>query len=175
MNITYVHLDGNNVVIGIYYFDVDVTVPEYVKILSNVDVDFGYIYDSELGVFSKPLIDDLVDDPLSNKTQLIEISIDNITNIQPDYDDGDNQYTVFKLSDSAATGLLDIENKNFRVPFVRTDTDRKAFMPASVTDGKFTITLDFESSGDWIVNTELINSELPFPMFSIAEHRFKVI
>lgn len=106
---------------------------------------------------------------------LIAITINNITNTSPDFDDSDTQFTVHENEISIATGELLIPDQNFRVPFLRTDTGRKVYMLASVTDGVFTLTLNFKTSGEWIVNTELINSELLEPVFSILEHKFKVI
>jgi len=108
-------------------------------------------------------------------SELISINIDNVSNTLPDFDDSDREYTVKENTDCLATGSLGIKNQNFRVPFIRTDTGRKAYMIASITSGAFTITLNFKTGGEWLVNTELLNSELPAPMFAIAEHKFKVV
>lgn len=106
---------------------------------------------------------------------LIAIVIDNVTNSLPDFDDSDNQYTLRENTDCLATGSLDIPDQNFRVPVVRTDTNRKVYMLASVKDGAFTLTLNFKTGGEWLVNSDLINSELATPLFSIAEYKFKVV
>jgi len=110
------------------------------------------------------------------KAPLLPIVIDQVTNILTDFDDSDTQYTVKENTDCIATGKLAIPKQNFRVPFIRTDTGRKAYMIAAVDElGNFTITLNFKTSGEWLVNTELLNSELPKAVFSIAEHKFKVV
>ncbi|PCH95333.1 MAG: hypothetical protein COB83_08815 [Gammaproteobacteria bacterium] len=114
--------------------------------------------------------------PIFDESLLLPIVIDDITNTLADFDDSDNQYTINEKTDCIASGKLAIPTQNFRVPFVRTDTGRKAYMVASVdTNGNFTITLNFKTGGEWMVNTELLNSELPQPVFRIAEHKFKVV
>jgi len=109
-------------------------------------------------------------------TPLLPVVIDNVTNTLSDFDDSDNEFTVQENTNCIASGKLAIPAQNFRVPFVRADTGRKAYMVASVDAvGDFTITLNFKTGGEWVVNTELLNSELPQPVFSIAEHKFKVV
>jgi len=115
---------------------------------------------------------------LGDDSPLIPIIIDAVSNTLPDFDDSDNQYTVVENSESIATGsgLLAFAGQKFRVPFVRTDTNRKAFMVAQVAaDGAFSITLNFKTGGEWVVDEALVNSELPTPVFSMPEYRFKVV
>jgi len=118
--------------------------------------------------------------------ELIAIAIDAVTNTIADFDDKDNQHTVNENSNSVASGsgltaLYAMGLKKFRVPFVRTDTNRKAYMIADITaDGSFSITINFKTGGEWVVNSELLNSELSDEelalfKFSIAEHKFKVV
>lgn len=111
---------------------------------------------------------------------LLNIVIDNITNTLSDFDDSDNEFTIKENTDCIATGKLSIPKQNFRVPFVRLSPeglpDTKRYMVASVDElGNFTITLNFKTGGLWIVNTELLNSELPNSTFSIVEHKFRVV
>ncbi len=123
---------------------------------------------------------------LKSSVAAFEITISAVTNILTDFDDSDNQYTVIENSNSIASGgglisLYDMGLTKFRVPFVRTDTGRKSYMVADIAqDGSFSITLNFKTGGEWIVNTELLNSELSEAelslfSFSIAEHKFKVV
>jgi len=68
-----------------------------------------------------------------------------------------------------------ISTQTFAVPFVRVDTGRTVFMPASITNGEFAIELTFKTSGKWVVNAEMINAELPELMFYIDDYSFQVI
>lgn len=106
---------------------------------------------------------------------LIAVVIDNVSNVLSDFDDRDSQYTVNEGENVIATGSLKIPNQKFRVPFKRIDTGRTQLMVAEVDSGQFTLTMNFKTSGIWLVNNELINSELPQPIFSINEYRFAVI
>ena len=119
-----------------------------------------------------------------NKPKVITIKIDSVTNKLDDFDDSDNEYTLVENSNSVATGALPLPNKKFRVPFVRLDVnglpDKKSYMVAVIENGVFTITLNFKTGGEWIVNTELLNSELTKSelalfSFAIADHKFKVV
>ncbi|PAJ72296.1 hypothetical protein CJF42_22015 [Pseudoalteromonas sp. NBT06-2] len=119
-----------------------------------------------------------------NKSQIIPINIDSVTNKLEDFDDNDNEYTLVENSNSVASGVVPLPNKKFRVPFVRLDVkgvpDKKSYMVAVIENGAFTITLNFKTGGEWIVNTELLNSELTEAelalfSFSIADHKFKVV
>ena len=106
---------------------------------------------------------------------LIDIQIDNITNTLADFDDSDNEYTVHEKVDCIATGQLAIPDQKFRGPFLRVDTGRTQIMLAEVINGAFTITINFKTSGKWVVNKTLLNSELQQPVFDIQEHTFFVI
>lgn len=106
---------------------------------------------------------------------LIPVIIGDVTNQLAGFENAERQYTVAELSESLATGQLAIPDQKFRVPFLRVDTGRVQIMPAEVKAGQFSITLNFKTSGKWVVNQELLNSELPTPVFSIEEHTFWVI
>ncbi|PAJ71797.1 hypothetical protein CJF42_24770 [Pseudoalteromonas sp. NBT06-2] len=107
---------------------------------------------------------------------LLEIKIDDIANTLSDFSDSDNNYTLLENTNYVVRGTLDIPKNTFTVPFLRTDTSRKCYMIATIDDNNnFEIALNFKTGGEWIVNTELLNSELPEPMFRIAEHTFKVV
>jgi len=124
--------------------------------------------------------------PIYPGQKIIDISINKPSNTLADFDDKDTQYTVTENTDSIATGtglsdLYALGLKRFRVPFVRTDTNRKVYMVADIAaDGTFTITVNFKTGGEWIVNSDLLNSELSQEelalfKFRIAEHKFKVV
>jgi hypothetical protein len=117
---------------------------------------------------------------------IIEISIDNVTNTLVGFDDKEHQYTLAELTESIATGtglsiLHDMGLTRFRVPFVRTDTQRKAYMVSDISaDGSFSMNINFKTGGEWVVNTDLLNSELSEEelavfKFKIDKHKFKVI
>ncbi len=114
---------------------------------------------------------------------VVAITIDNISNVLADFNDSDNEYTVKENTVCIATGkgLIALANRNLRVPFVRTDTQRKVFMVGNVDDeGNLTLTLNFKTSGQWIVNCTLLNDALSQAeqaqfTLSINEHTFKVI
>lgn len=108
-------------------------------------------------------------------SQLIPVVIGQVTGNLPGYDDGERQYTVNENVDILATGNLPIPDQKFRVPFLRVDTGREQIMPAEVINGEFTITMNFKTGGKWVVNKDLLNSELPSPVFDIQEHTFFVI
>lgn len=108
--------------------------------------------------------------------ELIPITIGSVTNTLDGFGDGENQYTVKENTNCVASGKLNIPAQKFRVPFLRVDNNRAVSMVATVDDdGNFSIELNFPTRGDWIVNTELLNSKLPQPMFSIAEQTFSVV
>lgn len=106
---------------------------------------------------------------------LIDVVVDDVSNLVEGFDDTDRKFTVTENSNSLATGSLAIVDTQFRVPFMRVDTGRTQLMPAIVKDGKFTITLNFKTSGKWVVNQALLNSELQQEAFSIEEYTFFVI
>jgi len=117
---------------------------------------------------------------------VIAIAIDSVSNKLDGFDTKKNNYTVVESSNSVASGaglstLFDMGLKKFRVPFVRTDTQRKAYMIADIlADGTFSITMNFKTGGEWVVNSDLLNSELTTEelslfKFSIDEHKFKVV
>lgn len=113
----------------------------------------------------------------------------NIASVAPQltgFDNKPNEYTVSEFTDITATGsglaaLVAMGLTKFRVPFVRTDTMRNAYMVSTIApDGTFTMNINFKTGGKWVVNTELLNSELTAQeleqfSFSIDEHVFKVI
>ncbi len=103
------------------------------------------------------------------------ITIDSITNTLDDFDDTDNEYTVYQSTDCVGTGTLDYADATFRVPFERIDTGRKVLFAATVVDGEFSVTMNFPTSGEWQVTTDLVNSELSSQTFSIDTLTFKVL
>lgn len=107
--------------------------------------------------------------------KLITVSIETVSNTLPDFDDKDTTYTVVEGTDVTVTGTLQIPDQNFRVPFNRVDTNRIQLMTASVKDGIFTLNLNFKTSGKWVVNSELLNSELDQPVFQIEPQTFYVV
>ena len=86
-----------------------------------------------------------------------------------------NSYTVAENTNCLAKGRLNIPEQKFRVPFQRLDIGRIQIMPADVTNDEFTINLNFKTGGKWVVNSELLNSELPQPLFEIEQQTFFVI
>ncbi|MDO6426245.1 hypothetical protein Q4489_04435 [Thalassotalea sp. 1_MG-2023] len=138
---------------------------------------YDYIYEEGGFVYS----------PLNEQTpDIINIEISGVSPTLTGFDNKPNEYTVNELTEITATGsglnaLVAMGLTKFRVPFVRTDTQRKAYMVATIEqDGTFSISITFKTGGKWIVNTELLNSELtPEELaqfsFSIDEHVFKVI
>ena len=121
---------------------------------------------------------------------VIAIAIDAVTNTLTGFDDKANQYTVVDMSNSVATGaglsaLYALGLLTFRVPFVRLSPqgtpDLKVYMVAGISeDGTFSMMINLPTGGEWVVNSELLNSELSDAElalfnFSIAEHKFKVV
>lgn len=104
-----------------------------------------------------------------------DISILNVSPVLPDFDDSDKSFTVKEGLDIIATGAVSIPDQNFRVPFKRVDTGRIQLMVANVVNGEFKMTMNFKTGGKWVVNSELVNSELPKEMFSIEDHIFYVV
>lgn len=143
-----------------------------------------YFYATYNGI--KSLVSDVpVEDYLNSliTSAVIPIVIDFVSNTQAGFDNSVNQYTILENETSLATGtgLQAIAGKKFRVPFVRTDTNRKNFMVAEVDAlGYFSLALNFKTGGDWIINTQLLNSELTKAelslfSFTIEDYSFKVI
>ena len=112
---------------------------------------------------------------LERKAELTPVSIDNVTERLKGYREGENQYHIAENKISVATGSVEFIDQKFTVPFMRADTDRIQYMPATIEDGRFTIELNFKTAGKWVVNTKLLNSELPTPLFKIDEQTFFVI
>lgn len=111
-----------------------------------------------------------------SKQNLLEIKIDSITNLLPDDNASDYKYTISKDIHSDATGVVAITNQTFVVPFLRRDIGKKVYMLAVVdSEGNFSIRINFDEAGEWVVNTELLNSELPQDIFYIEEQVFKVV
>lgn len=110
-----------------------------------------------------------------DNSALIAIVIDAVPGELTDFDDQDNEHTLQVNTDYQAAGDLDIPDKKFRVPFMRLDTGLIIPMVAEVKEGKFTITMNFDTRGTWVVNTELLNSQLPQQLFSIDEQKFLVV
>lgn len=113
---------------------------------------------------------------LSGK-ELLEIVVDplNVNPVLPDFDDSDTSFTVYKGMDITVTGALPIPDQNFRVPFKRTDNGNITLMAAKVIDGMYTMILNFPEATKYVVNKDLVNSELPEPVFDIVEQTFYVI
>lgn len=112
---------------------------------------------------------------LEESMQLITVSIDDVTNRLEGYRESENQYHISENQVSLATGEVEFVDQKFTVPFLRVDTNRTQYMPATIKDGKFSIELNFKTAGKWIVNTRLLNSELSKPLFKIDEQTFFVI
>jgi hypothetical protein len=98
-----------------------------------------------------------------------------VTGALTGFDDGPNQFTVNENTDLTATGTLAIPKSTFRVPFKRIDTGRIQLMVATVIDGSFTLSMNFKTGGEWVVNEDLVNLNMPTPTFSITEQKFSVI
>lgn len=107
----------------------------------------------------------------------IEIVVNpaNVNPVLPDFDDTDTSFTVYKNTDITVTGDLAIPDQNFRVPFKRCDNGEIYLMQATVKDGKYSMVLNFSVNTKFVVNTELVNSELPEPIFTIDEQTFYVV
>lgn len=117
-----------------------------------------------------------VDAPATSvEKALIPVVIEQVTGQLSGFDDAPRHFTVSENTDVIATGTLAIPDQKFRVPFIRQDTGRIQLMVAEVVDGQFTLTMNFKTGGIWVVNSELLNSNLPAETFSIEEHTFAVI
>jgi len=153
---------------------------EYRIVLSSNDplfLDFDFDVEPPIGdLFEYLYIDNkFVHRPLELE-ELIPVVILSIPNVELDFHDADNNYTVLDGVEYLATGTCEIPAQLFRVPFVRTDTGRTIYMKAAVAeDGNFTLYLSFPTRGEWYTDTEQLNSGLSNAMFSIDKQVFKVM
>lgn len=178
----YAKINNENRVIGIRAFSKIVVSNDLIEIQGYNSELLGQTYNSENNTFT--LVEETQpEEPTGN---VINIAITSVAPQLTGFDNKPNEYTVSEFTDITATGsglnaLVAMGLTKFRVPFVRTDTMRKAYMVATIApDGTFNLNINFKSGGKWVVNTELLNSELtPEELalfsFSIDEHVFKVI
>lgn len=106
---------------------------------------------------------------------LIEILVEDVKPTLTGFDDRDNDHTVNVNTNVVVSGKINIPDTTFRVPFKRVDTGRVQLMVAEVINGCFTMTVNFATSGKWVVNSELVNSELHSPTFQLSDHIFYVV
>lgn len=142
---------------------------QWIEVPPGVVLRQGYRYEN--GEFIEPTLPSEPERPT-----LIPVNIDAVAGQLQGYNNADREYTVPQQSaDVIATGTLAIEDRKFKVPFLRVDTGRIQLMPAQVVDGVFTVPLKFETNGVWVVNQELINTDFAQPLFELVEHKFSVI
>lgn len=90
-------------------------------------------------------------------------------------EDAENHhYVVRQNTDITISGTLNVPNDEFVIP-LRRDDGRLFFAVGAVADGAITITIQFPTSGQFVLNTELLNSNLPAPVFTIQPLTVQVV
>jgi len=169
MNFNYAHISENTVV-GLYEYTSAVQADDLILLDGDMRVEIGDRYFE--GAFSQQSQINAVDEFVQPLTPVV---IEDVTGTVAGFSDAGNQYTVSESQQVVATATLAVADQKFYVPFKRTDTGRTQLMAAEVKDGKLTLTMNFKTSGLWVLNSELFNAGLDEPKFTIQEYRFAVV
>ena len=121
-----------------------------------------------------------LDDYHAEQNKTIAIGEINVTPVEPDFDDTDTQYTVFKKTPITGQAKLSTAlppGKKIRIPVLRVDTGREDFFIGEVgADGlSITISGQFETGGRWVIGNEQINSSFIGAEFDMSTLEFTVI
>lgn len=87
----------------------------------------------------------------------------------------EHEYTVSQNQDIVITANMAWPDGQFRIPMVRTDTQREVPVLGTVLNGVLTVTVNFPTAGYWECGNAQINSRLPEPLFDMPTIQFVVV
>lgn len=156
-------VDDNGLITNIVYGTTD-AIPKSKFIGAESSLNIGDVYDQALA-WAGDYPPDFV----------VEVVINDVIGALPDFDDDENEYTVQQGSPLTATANLAAADEKFVVPFMRTDNGRKHNAVAELVNGVVSISVTFPTTGEYVLNSDLLNSKRKHKIFSIRTQIFNVV